>query len=212
MPELVGQPPSGSAATTKSNDHASDAALMRAVAEGDRAAFERVYELYRGRAYRLAYGVLLDREEAREAVQEAFLKLHAHAARWEPRAALATWIHRVVLNHCLSLRQRLVRLVFKEAPTNTHETPELSASLGEAIGIVESTLRELPPRQRAVLTLYLDEELKPGEIAPLVGLTPNATRVALHRALERLRAALTAQGIDATPSSEHSLSDLEEEA
>ncbi len=71
--------------------------------------------------------------------------------------------------------------------------------LGEAVGIVERSLGALPPRQRAVLTLRLDGELEPSAIAPLVGMTPNATRVALHRALERLRADLAAAGIDAVP-------------
>lgn len=221
MPELVVPRPLGLAANIieASNlsggrleeTHASDAALVRRVAEGDRDAFERIYEMHRARAYRLAYGVLLDSEDAREAVQEAFLKLHAHAARWEPHAALATWLHRVVLNHCLSLRRRLVRFVFSEPKTGTHRTPELAASLGQAVGIVEQTLRGLPPKQRAILTLFLDEELKPAEIAPLVDLTANATRVALHRALEKLRSDLAARGIDTAPSPDESISLREEE-
>jgi len=79
------------------------------------------------------------------------------------------------------------------------------------VGIVEHTLRGLPPKQRAILTLFLDEELKPAEIAPLVDLTPNATRVALHRSLERLRSDLSARGIDAAPSPDESIALREEE-
>ncbi len=199
MPELVEPRPPGLAALTNTFEHASDAALMRRIAGGDREAFERVYDAHRARAYRLAYGVLLDPEEAREAVQETFMRLHTNAARWEPRASLATWIHRVVLNHCLSLRRRLVRLVLSEPPRSTARTPEHEASLGQVTRIVEGTLRALPPKQRAILTLFLDEELKPAEIAALVEMTPNATRVALFRGLERLRAELAARGIDAEP-------------
>jgi RNA polymerase sigma-70 factor (ECF subfamily) len=182
--------------------HAADAALMRAVAAGDRAAFERVYAAHQPRVFRLAYGVLLDRDEAREAVQEAFLKLHEAAGRWEPNAALGTWLYRVVLNHCLSLKRRLLRFGRGASPAGARPSPELAAVLGEAVGIVERSLGALPPRQRAVLTLRLDAELEPSAIAPLVGLTPNATRVALHRALERLRADLAAAGIDAPPEPE----------
>ncbi len=47
-----------------------------------------------------------------------------------------------------------------------------------------------------MLTLHLDQDLSPSEIAPLLGLTANATRVALHRALEQLRAHAKASGVE----------------
>jgi RNA polymerase sigma-70 factor, ECF subfamily len=209
MPELAS--PRAAGPPPPKGAHAADAALMRAVAAGDRGAFARVYDAHRERVFRLAYGVLLDRDEAREAVQEAFLRLHEGAARWEPNAALGTWLYRVVLNHCLSLRRRLARFGRGERPAGAGPSPELAAVLGEAVIIVERSLAELPARQRAVLTLRLDGELGPSEIAPLVGMTPNATRVALHRALERLRANLAAAGIDAPPEPENAPSDPEEE-
>jgi RNA polymerase sigma-70 factor (ECF subfamily) len=191
--------------------HATDAALLGAVAAGDRAAFSRVYEMHRERAFRLAYGVLLDRDEAREAVQEAFLRLYEGAARWQPNAAIGTWLYRVVLNHCLSLRRRLLRFGRGAGPTSAQASPERAAVLGEAVVIVEKSLAELPARQRAVLTLRLDGGLEPSEIAPLVGMTPNATRVALHRALERLRENLAAAGIDAPPEPELAFSEPDED-
>ena len=63
-----------------------DAVLLAAVADGDPRAFAQLYEAHRRRLFRLAYGVLLDAHEAREAVQEAFLRLHQAAPGWEPRA------------------------------------------------------------------------------------------------------------------------------
>src|SRR4051812_16774640 len=103
--------------------HASDGAAMRAIASGDRAAFGKVYAAHSARAYRLAYGVLLDKDEAREAVQEAFLRLHQHAARWEPQAAISTWLHRVVLNHCLTQRRKLVRFAKADASRAKSSSP-----------------------------------------------------------------------------------------
>lgn len=47
-------------------------------------------------------------------------------------------------------------------------------------------------------SLFLESELTPSEIAPLLDMTPNTARVTLHRALRELRAALEANGIDAT--------------
>jgi hypothetical protein len=70
---------------------------MARIADGDARAFTRVYDAHRGRVFRVAYGVLLDGAEAREAVQEAFFRLHLAAPRWEPRARIGTWLYRVRL-------------------------------------------------------------------------------------------------------------------
>ncbi|MBX3230793.1 MAG: sigma-70 family RNA polymerase sigma factor [Labilithrix sp.] len=176
-----------------------DAVLVARAAAGDERAFAVLYDTHRARLYRLAYGIVLDPNEAREAVQEAFLKLHLAAPAWEPRAAIGTWLHRVVLHHCLGLKQRLLRFARPMLAPRTQKTPESEAVLGEAMRIVEEELAKLSLKQRAVATLFLDGELAPAEIAPLVGMTPNATRVTLHRALASLRATLAAAGIDATP-------------
>ncbi|MBS2015480.1 MAG: sigma-70 family RNA polymerase sigma factor [Deltaproteobacteria bacterium] len=184
-----------------SGGRAREAALLGRVAIGDDDAFAELYEAHRRRLYRLAYGVLLDPNEAHEAVQEAFLALHRAAPKWEPRAAVSTWLYRVVLNHCLSLKQRLLRFA-RPAPTRSPSvvtTPEGATSVREAVAIVERSLASLPTRQRAVACLFLEAELGASELAPLVGMTPNAARVTLHRALARLRSDLSAAGIDAPP-------------
>lgn len=210
MAVLVGSPGASQAARPT---HQDDATLLARSAAGDDRAFAQLYDAHRKRLYRLAYGVLLDPCEAREAVQEAFLRLHQAAPSWEPRAAVGTWLYRVVLNHCLSLKQRLLRLA-RPSPSAASaaalESPEKRAELGEAVRIVELSLAALPMRQRAVACLFLEAELAPAEIAPLVAMTPNATRVTLHRALARIRADLTEAGIDAAPTPDEALMDLEE--
>jgi RNA polymerase sigma-70 factor (ECF subfamily) len=188
--------------------HRDDAVLMARAAEGDDRAFAELYDAHRKRLYRLAYGVLLDPNEAREAVQEAFLRLHQAAPTWEPRALVGTWLYRVVLNHCLSLKERLFRLARPSPRTERSgrvESPETKAVLGQAVRIVERSLAALPMKQRAVACLFLEAELAPAEIAPLVSMTPNAARVTLHRALRRIRADLEAAGIDAPEAPDEAL-------
>jgi DNA-directed RNA polymerase specialized sigma24 family protein len=74
------------------------------------------------------------------------------------------------------------------------------APVRQALG---DALRGLSARDRALVALHLEHELSPGEMAPLLRLTPNATRVALHRALTRVRAELSARGFDAEPIPSH---------
>jgi len=193
-------------------DIETEAAVLRRAALGDERAFGQIYEAQRRRLYRLAYGVLLDPHEAREAVQEAFLALHRALPSWEERAAVGTWLYRVVLNHCLGLRQRLARWARRASapPARAPTTPEDAATLRQAVAVVTRSLAELSPRQRAVACLFLEAELTPAEIAPLVRLTPNATRVTLHRALTRVRADLAEAGIVAAPTPGEALEAMEE--
>jgi RNA polymerase sigma-70 factor (ECF subfamily) len=193
-----------------------DAALLAAVASGDDRAFAELYEAHRKRVFRLAYGILLDEAEAHEAVQEAFLRLHQAAPTWEPRAAVGTWLYRVVLNFCLGLRQRLLRFarpIFRSPGGErvpAPPSPENIAALGEAVRIIETSLAALPPKQRAAACLFLEAELAPAEIATLLDLTANAARVTVHRAMTHLRADLREAGIDALPTPDETLFDLEE--
>ena len=69
--------------------------------EGDQEAFRVLVERYQGRAHGLALRVLRDEEQARDAVQDAFLKVHANLARFENRSSFYTWLYRLVMNVCL---------------------------------------------------------------------------------------------------------------
>jgi RNA polymerase sigma-70 factor (ECF subfamily) len=207
MAEVVDPPSEAQANPGAVNE---DAARMRAVAAGHHGAFSLLYEAHRVRLFRLAQGILLDPHEAREAVQEAFLKLYEAAPRWEPIATIGTWLYRVVLNHCLSLRQRLRRLARPVLGPRRSASPEARAVAGEAVVLVERALATLSRPQRAVVCLFLEAELSPRDIAPLVHLSPGATRVALHRGLERLRAELRAGGIDSAIVPEETFSEQEE--
>lgn len=63
-------------------------------------------ERYQGRVYRLALRVLRDEEAARDAAQDAFLKVHGALAKFEGRSSFYTWLYRLVLNLCLDIKRR----------------------------------------------------------------------------------------------------------
>src|SRR4051794_2357261 len=87
--------------------------LVAAVAGGDRDAFGELVERHHRRLLRVCERMLGDPEEARDAVQEVFLKLLAKASAFRPKALVSTWLYRIAVNHCLNLlrRRRLRRWV-----------------------------------------------------------------------------------------------------
>ena len=171
---------------------------MRAISVGDRRAFEQLYRAHREGVYRVAWGILLDEAGALDVVQETFFALHQAAPTWRPEAKVFTWLTRVAVNRSLTLRRRLTAF-FRAADPASPVTSESVVAHQQVLRAVEHALRSLTPLQRAVVALHLEQELRPSEIAPLVELTPNAARVALHRGLRRVREELAARGIDSTP-------------
>ncbi len=179
-----------------------DAEELTRVAAGDDGAFRRLYDAHHGRVVRLAYGVLQDREQARDIAHDVMIKLLRAAAAWEPHAAVSTWLRRVTLNECLSWRRRLLRRRRHEDPVDP--APAIDATESDAPSPHEvaqgverrrslrAALAGLAPRDRAIVVLHVDEGMAPREIAATLSMNDNAARVALHRALTRLRAALGA--------------------
>jgi RNA polymerase sigma-70 factor (ECF subfamily) len=190
------------ATPTKVPSRQTDAALLRAAAQGDEAAFVTLYRAHRERVFRVAYGVVLDQDDARDVVQETFLKLHQAAAHWQPDALVSTWLYRVALNQAISTRRKLATAARGVLRTFSARTPESDVNQQQAINLAQDAMATLSAAQRAAVTLLLDAQLSPSEMAPVLGMTPNAARVTLHRGLEKLRAHLKTHGIDAAPLAE----------
>ena len=88
----------------------SDEQLCRAVAEREPGAFDLLVERYQERAYRIAWSVLRDREEARDCSQEAFLRLHEAAGSFAGQSKFSTWFYRILVNCCLDQDRKSTRL------------------------------------------------------------------------------------------------------
>jgi RNA polymerase sigma-70 factor (ECF subfamily) len=87
----------------------SDLDLLRSASEGDGEAFETLVRRHQDRVLAVCQRLLGDREEARDAAQEVFLKVYRKAGGFRPRAKVSTWLYRIAVNHCLNrLRRRKV--------------------------------------------------------------------------------------------------------
>lgn len=173
-----------------------DARLLSAVAAGDGAAFRELHARHQAFVFRVAVAVLLDAAEARDVVQEVFVRLHRASATWRPDAPLPSWLRRVAVNEALSVRRRL-RGFFRGNPSEARvPSAERGLAVQQTAAVLRDAMRGLTTRQRAVVTLHVDHDLQPAELAEVLGLTPNAARVTLHRGLTQLRAFAAEAGLE----------------
>jgi RNA polymerase sigma-70 factor (ECF subfamily) len=181
----------------------SDEALCRSVANREPGAFDLLVERYQERAYRIAWSIVRDREDARDCAQEAFIKLHDAADSFAGQAKFSTWFYRILVNTCLDSRRRgrgwRRLLVWRDAddadsaddlverqpapPDDPGERMDEDQQMSRIWKAVET----LSPQQRAAVTLQYREGLATKEIASVLNTSEATVRVHLHRAFAALR-------------------------
>lgn len=155
------------------------------------------------RLLRVARRFFVDPEDARDAVQDALLAGLQSLDRYEGRAALSTWFHRILVNTALmELRRRTRHARWIDRDTALDDaldrrfagdgdpTAEEALAAREESAWLRDQLDALPPRQREILHLRGLDDRSVEETAALLRITPTAVRVRHHRALRALQARL----------------------
>jgi RNA polymerase sigma-70 factor (ECF subfamily) len=146
-------------------------------------------------AYRTAYLILHNRQDAEEAVQDAFLRAWRFRAAVPPGEGVRPWLYRVVVNSCISkLRSNKTRkartadfeLADWDDPVERVGAPEQALEAREAQQLVCGVLAELPEHLRVVVVLRYFAQMSEREIAAAVHRRPGTVKSRLHEARVRL--------------------------
>jgi len=182
----------------------SDAGLVARLKSGDDDAYEEIVRRYAGRLLAAVRRYLPAEEDARDAVQEAFLSAFRAIDRFEGGSRLYTWLYRIAINAALmQLRRKgsrpeepiedlLPRFASdghrEESGGGPWNRPDgASPDAAETTAIVRQAIARLPDAYRAVLLLRDIEGLDTEETARMLDTTPGAIKVRLHRARQALR-------------------------
>ena len=188
------------------NDSAdgSDEQLMLAYAAGDVRAFEVLYARHRLRLYRYLLRQVRDGGLADELFQDTWQRVITAREGWRPEAAFTTWLFRIAHNrladHWRALQHRPPAPADAEARTGRMpdpDSPERNLSEFEQRRQLQRALDELPPEQREVVALRLEQELTLEEIGAITGVGRETVKSRLRYAMDKLRARL-GPGEDAT--------------
>jgi len=211
---IVGAAPASKQGERSEADPTDLEAVTRA-AKGDHEAFRVLVERYQDRAYGLALRVMRDEEQAKDVLQDAFLKAYRSLDRFEGRSSFYTWFYRVVMNLCIDAKRRQpAGRTVEWDETHALETPvgtgldavdpARKRAEGPAGDLERAELREtlqraiekLPDDARQTLVLREVDGLTYSEIAKLLGIPKGTVMSRLHHARRRLRALLAEQGVD----------------
>jgi RNA polymerase sigma-70 factor, ECF subfamily len=158
--------------------------IIRAKA-GDKTAFDQIINNHQRKVISLAWRLLGNREDARDAAQETFLRVYKSFGRFDPAQDFNGWLYRIAVNVCRDLaRKRRGNLYSLEAevesgavaePASPHDT-ESAAMLAQERAILLRALATLPEKERAAIVLRDMEGLDTDEVARILGSSPTTVR------------------------------------
>lgn len=179
-------------------------ALISRVKEGERAAFDELVKSHRNKGFAIAYSMVGNPEDAKDVLQEAFIRVYLNIKSFREQSKFSTWFYRVVVNCALDFlrRRKSMYKIFtqpivdeegneKEAPDIRYEpskivlTQELSQRLDDCID-------ELPKMQKACFVLKHQDGFANQEIAEILGCSLSTVKVHLFRAVRALQDKLSA--------------------
>lgn len=180
-----------------------DRALVQRAQEGDKHAFRILVQKHQRRAFSVAIGLLRDENDAREIVQEAFIRVYRSLDKFEGSSSFFTWLYRIVTNLAIDHKRKPSRREHEslEGSQNEDDTPiQLVAppdlepgerihrqQLGESI---QHALDALPPYHRAVIVMREVEGLSYQEMADAMNVSKGTIMSRLFHARQKLQRAL----------------------
>ena len=205
MTNSSAKPPSPEV-TAAADAAAADAILLARLRAGDSSAYDDLVRAYSPRMLAVTRRMLNSEDDAKDAVQDAFLSAFRGLSNFEGGSLLSTWLHRIAVNAALmKLRTRkrkpersieTLLPVYLEDGHHAENFQEWNLPADKAMmraeqrAVVRQCIGELPDNYRTVLILRDIEELDTDEVAERLGVTPNAVKIRLHRARQALRTLL----------------------
>ncbi|MDD8012308.1 MAG: sigma-70 family RNA polymerase sigma factor [Acidobacteriota bacterium] len=167
--------------------------LIRSAQLGDRDAFAGLVSGHEKKLLALCWNMMGDRDEARDAAQEALLQAFENFSRFDAGRSFVKWLLGIGAKRCLDrLRRRRTFLRYFQEYARERGRPTAAPAMdGPGDGRAGQLLQKLSPRERAVVSLAVFEDCSAREIAAALGCSENTARVHLFNARVKLKREVT---------------------
>ncbi|MEL7433414.1 MAG: sigma-70 family RNA polymerase sigma factor [Chloroflexota bacterium] len=143
---------------------------------GDQNAYAQLYNHYAAGIYRLCYGIVLNKQDAEDVVQESFVYAFKNLHQYDPnKSAFKTWLYTIAVSRCRNTYRRkrlptvdlsqILQLQISGAP---EQTPEAAMARSESIDAIQRALVQLSPKLREAIVLRYGHGLTFREIADIM--------------------------------------------
>jgi RNA polymerase sigma-70 factor, ECF subfamily len=172
----------------------SDLEVIRRVLDGETAAYELLVRRYQQTIFRLAQRMTRNAEDARDLAQEAFVQAYRSLAGFRGHSGFSTWLYRIAMNLCLSHLKATRREdpVEVDAAADSRDDSLTALLADERDRALAAAIEQLPPQQRATLTLRVHQGLSHREIAEVLDCAEGTAKANYFHAIRTLQRRLEA--------------------
>lgn len=169
-----------------------EAEIVQKVLAGETAAYGEIFLRHRGRAFALAYQYLRDREEAKDVVQDAFIKAYQNLGKFKVQRRFGPWLLTIVRNLSIDLIRKRKRISPDGLPEVLPDPGSAERTVQKVLkGEVWNALQSLRPEQREIIFLKDYQGHSYVEISQIVDIPLGTVMSRLHHARKNLAAALS---------------------
>ncbi|MEJ2882958.1 RNA polymerase sigma factor [Pedobacter sp. GR22-6] len=173
----------------------SDAQLAELTLQQDDYAYKELYERYWPQLFSFARRLLRDEEDAKDVIQETFIKLHTKLSSIEVEQSVRSYLYRSVRNAIIDrakhdkIKGNYIEGI-RQYMEAGYEHADAQLQLKELSALIESEIEKLPPKMRAIFELSRKQYMSHKEIAEEVGIDEKTVKKQLSNAIIRLRSRL----------------------
>ena len=175
-----------------------DEHLVELAAGNDPEAFGEIVRRWERKIFALCFGMLTREDEARDATQETFIAAYRSAARFRGEAKVSSWLHRIAVNQCLTVKRRVKTRAEDYLDDESGESdrifvapisfsPGNEAEQSERLRVVRQAVSSLPVDLRQVVVMKEFEEMTFQEISDTLALPLSTVKSRLYTALKQLK-------------------------
>ncbi|MDR0790198.1 MAG: RNA polymerase sigma factor [Bacteroidales bacterium] len=173
----------------KGNREMEDLVVAKKIAQGDKQVFETFFNEYNLKLLNLCYGMLHNRAEAEDLVQEVFIEIFNNAKYFKGNAKLSTWVYRIAINKTIShIRKKKIRNIF--IPLENIQVSDTDSDWNEQelkLKYLKAAIDSLPAKQRTAMVLFTYDQMPQKDIAEVMNCSLAAVEVMIHRAKKILK-------------------------
>lgn len=173
-----------------------DAALIEQALRGQLEAFNELVRRHQDQLYSLVYRLVPDRDQAADAVQEAFFSAYRNLASYRG-GSVRSWLGRIAVNAAMDMQRSRRRRPWQpypefeddswQPPAGEKAEPETQAVTAEQARVLGEALSQIPDEQRAAIVLFDVQGYDYGEIARIMGISLGTVKSRIHRGRLALR-------------------------
>ena len=169
--------------------------ILRSIANGDRDAFQQIYELFSAKVYNTVLSYTQNEQDAEEVTQDVFTNIFRNAAKFKGEARVSTWIYRIAINTSLNHIKRKKRFSFLKFGDTVFDKPDFDhpgilLEKKENARMLFKVIDTLPHNQKTAFILSFIEELPRQEVADVMEISLKAVESLLQRGKKNLRVRL----------------------